>query len=382
LSGLKSGIFAYHSCVLISAKGAGASTRAAFTQAGALTAAAARELSWGLPEMSRELAAWKSLAHQIPDPTIRADALVTFDRKVGHSAGAAIFATLPARRNRALLGALLTFQMVFDLLDDLHERHPTPANGLLFQALVDAVTPGNPIGDYYAEHPWKEDGGYLANLVRTSQERCRALPSFEQISPLLTREARRASRVLAINHLEDQAAKRQELSSWVDAELADEGDWQWFELTAAASGQLASYVLLALAGDASVTTEDVSLTHQAYWPMIPMLTTMLDSYADQELDRESGAHSYISHYGDLDGAIERLAEVIAGTSQAFTKLPGSHRHAVIFSCMVAFYLSSDSTRAPDLEAKTQLLIRAGGPLTQMLAPVLRIWRIAYKHQAA
>lgn len=351
-------------------------------QADALTRSCFRELTWGLPGMSRELSRWKRRAAEIPDERIRADAMVTFERKVGHSAGAVIFSTLPRARNWDLLRALVAIQAAFDLLDDLHERHPTAANARLFQALVDAVTPGALPGDYYAHHPWCDDGGYLASLVTTSQECCRALPSFPRVADLLNREAVRASQVLPGNHLPEPGHRTAVLRRWVKAELPDESTWDWFELTAAASGQLTIFALLAMAAEPDVCAEEIEMTHGAYWPSVPLVATMLDSYVDQTIDAELGGHRYLSYYGGHEPLVERLCDLIDQAGRGLHALPGGHRHVVIFNCMIAFYLANERARAGGLEAGTRQLIEAGGPLTQALVPVLRIWRAAYRQRSA
>jgi tetraprenyl-beta-curcumene synthase len=50
---------------------------------------------------------------------------------------------------------------------------------------------------------------------------------------------------------------------------------------------------------------------------------------------------------------------------------------VIASCMIAMYLSKDSVRTPGTRTLTLGLTRAAGPLTRLLMPVLRTWRLLY-----
>ena len=50
---------------------------------------------------------------------------------------------------------------------------------------------------------------------------------------------------------------------------------------------------------------------------------------------------------------------------------------MIIACMVAMYLSKDSTRTPQMRASTRNLAAAGGSLSQLLLPVLRTWRVLY-----
>jgi tetraprenyl-beta-curcumene synthase len=108
---------------------------------------------------------------------------------------------------------------------------------------------------------------------------------------------------------------------------------------------------------------------------------MLDSYVDLVDDEASGNHSYISHYPDEERAVQRLAECITRAARGALSLPKGHRHTVIVCAMVAMYLSKDSARLPRLRSHASQLLAAGGSLTRLLMPVLRLWRIAYSQRA-
>jgi hypothetical protein len=50
--------------------------------------------------------------------------------------------------------------------------------------------------------------------------------------------------------------------------------------------------------------------------------------------------------------------------------------------MIAMYLSKDTARTPQLRAGTKTFIKAGGTLTRLLLPILRVWRAAYHQRSA
>ncbi|HZV75135.1 MAG TPA: DUF2600 family protein [Conexibacter sp.] len=347
----------------------------------ALVGAAARELSWGLRAVSREMRAWRAMAESIPDATMREDALHALDHKRGHADGAGLFTILPRRRDRELLALLVAYETLVDFLDNVSERHPTPVNGeQLHRALGDALDPGGPLTDYYRYHPWKDDGGYLVALVNACRERCRVLPSFERVRPLVRREAHRAL-VLGMNHDDDPARRDAALRAWAAREYPDEHDLSWFELSGAASASLVVHVLLTLAAEPDLTEPEIGGAYAAHWPWIALATTMLDSYVDQTDDEASGNHSYIAHYPDRDTAIRRLRQSIGRALGAARELRDGHRHAVIVGCMIALYLSKDSASAPELRTTTATVAESGGSLVRLLLPILRAWRTVYAQRS-
>lgn len=155
---------------------------------------------------------------------------------------------------------------------------------------------------------------------------------------------------------------------------------RWFELTAAASG-FTPHVLLALAAESTCDEGEIAETLAAYFPWVSLAITMLDSYADQVEDAASGSHSYISHYGDGDAAVRRLCVIVDRVARDARGLRNGHRHATVVACMVAMYLSRDDARSPATREATRRLVDAGGSLTRVLFPILRLWRIAYAQRS-
>jgi tetraprenyl-beta-curcumene synthase len=351
-------------------------------QVRALIRGAARELTWGLHAVSRETRVWRARAESIPDASIREDALYALDNKRGHADGAALFTILPRRRDRSLLTLLVAYETLVDFLDNVSERCPTRENGeQLHRALGDALDPEVRLGDYYRHHPSRDDGGYLVTLVNVCRERCRRLPSFERVRPLVAREARRAL-VLGLNHDEHSVRRDDALRAWAAREYPDERELSWFELSGAASATLVVHVLLTLAAEPSLSESDVHDAYAAHWPWIALATTMLDSYVDQVDDEASGSHSYIAHYPDREAAIMRLHESIGRALEGARALRDGHRHLVIVGCMIALYLSKDSARAPELRTTTAAVVESGGSLVRFLLPILRVWRTIYAQRSA
>jgi tetraprenyl-beta-curcumene synthase len=352
-------------------------------QVWALLAAASRELLWGLRAVSREVRAWREFAQQIPDEAIRQDALRSLINKRGHTDGAALFWILPRRRHHDLLRLLVTYELIWDFLDCLNERGASEgtANGRqLHRALVEALDPAAAISDYYCFHPWRDDGGYLRALVESCRRSCAALPSYGRVRPLVLREARRAQ-VLALNHDLDPGGRDASLRAWARREFAGERRLSWFELSGAASASVTIHAFLALASEPSCSEAEIRRTCAAYFPWMSAATTMLDSYVDQAEDIVNGDHRYIAHYASAQLADERVRELVTRSAREARRLRHGHRHAVINACMIAMYLSKDSARTPSMRASTASFVHAGGSLTRLLLPVLRLWRIVFAQRA-
>jgi tetraprenyl-beta-curcumene synthase len=350
------------------------------SQCSALLAATTRQLGWGLRAVATEIHAWRARAAAIPDPWLRRDALAALDEKRGHADGAALFWTLPRPRNRTLLHALVRYELLQDLLDTVTEPGAAigPHRGAdVYTVLLDALDlDRRPI-----DRVGRDDGGYVAALVQGCREQCRALPGYDAVRPLLVRDAHRAS-ALVINHETNAQTRDAALGRWAERHLPGERELRWFERTAAASGWITTHALLAAAADDGVTPERAAAVHEAYFPWLAMALTMLDSYVDQAEDRASGDHSYVSHYDSPSAAVDRLCDSIRRAASDVLALPDGERHAVLLACMIALYLSKDSARTPELHATTTRVAAAGGSLTRLLLPILRIWRICNGQQRA
>jgi tetraprenyl-beta-curcumene synthase len=349
-----------------------------------LLSAATRQLLWGLPAVSSEMHIWQARAALIPDGAIRQDALSSLERKRENADGAALFWILPRRRDANLLRLLVAYQIIWDFLDSVNERgacEGTVNGRQLHKALVEALDPSAPISDYYRYHPWHEDGGYLRKLVETCRGACAALPSYGRVKPLIVREAARAQ-VQALNHDTDPRVRDEALREWAESEFAEERRLSWFELSSAASASLAVHAFLAIAAQPGCSEEEVRCTCDAYFPWISGAATMLDSYVDQAEDEANESHRYVAHYASGEVARERVRELITRSVEESRRLRDGHRHAVIAACMIAMYLSKDSARTPEMRASTAGLVRAGGSLTRLLLPVLRLWRLATAQQDA
>jgi len=339
---------------------------------------------WGLPAVAREVHRWRDLARKIPDAPIREDALSALAAKRGHIDGAALFSILPRARSTSLLRLLVAYEIIWDFLDSVNERGADAgqANGQqLHLALIDALDPARPISDYYRHHPWRNDGGYLHALVAVCRENCARLPSYERVRHLVLREASRGQ-VCAINHDLDPLRRDTMLEAWVAREFPLEHEAMWFELSAAASTDLTIFALLALASEPACHDAEIARTCSAYFPWASALAALLDSYVDQIEDAANGDHSYVAHYPTPELATQHICLFIRRCLHEVSSLKNGEKHILIVASMFAMYLSKDSALTPALRDTTGRIVDAGGSLTRVLHPILRLWRSAYGLRSA
>jgi hypothetical protein len=131
---------------------------------------------------------------------------------------------------------------------------------------------------------------------------------------------------------------------------------------------------LVLACDPKLDVMTVARAQSAYFPWVSLAIAMLDSYVDQVEDRRTAAHSYIAYYPDETSALARVHEVIRRAICDVHDLADGDRHAVVVAAMVAMYLSKSDAHTSEMRASTRQLLGAGGSVSQLLAPQLRVWR--------
>jgi tetraprenyl-beta-curcumene synthase len=367
-------------------------------QTATLARCSGRELFWGLRGVSREVSRWREQAAAIPNPELRADALAALSRKRGSIDGAALFWILPDRRCGDLLKVLVAYEVLADYLDCVNERGAARGakNGRqLHLALVEALEPGAPISDYYRYHSSDEDGGYARALVCTCRSGCELLPSYSAVKPFLMRAAGHSG-VLGLNHEPDPERREQVLREWADDQIPahpvdqvpTRPDEHWYERSAGSSAWVGVLAMLALAAKPGraiggcLRDDEVARTYNAYTNWIAPAGAMLDSFADIAEDAASGEHSYVEHYPSMAVATDRIGELVSQSLREARALPDGARHSLLISSMIAFFLSKDAARVPELRASARELRRAGGPLVGLLLPVLRLWRTAYGQRSA
>ncbi len=319
------------------------------------------------PLARRELRRWRNRAAEIPDPVLRAHALVTHQGKSTHSEGAAAFAALaPRAQRKPVIRALVAFQAMYDYLDTVSEQPGSDpfGNGCqLHSALLVALDPSAPRVDYYARNPQTDDGGYLQAHIDVCRSACQALPAYPVVEGPVRRAAYRCMVSQGFNHAlssTSRSARTDVIAGWAQGTLPPGSGLRWWELLGAAGSSLTIYALIAAAADPALDRSGVKKVERLYFPWAGALHGLLDSLIDQVQDAANGDHSHVARYRSPVEAAERLGAIASRAFSLAEKVPLGRYHAVILVGMGSYYLSRpEATVALAREATDRVLAEAG-----------------------
>jgi tetraprenyl-beta-curcumene synthase len=348
--------------------------------------AARRYWTGVFPRVHREVDHWRERAGEIPDPVLRA---LAFDaqRKRGNIEGAAAFAAFVPRPHRAaVVRAVVAFQAAYDYLDVLAEQpQADPVAGArgLHEALLDSLDPalgaegwagteslGIESPDYYARYPWREDNGYLAELVEECRAALATLPSYAAVATAARRGAQRIMEFQSLNLSESQG-DHHAFARWARTEIPPATELEWWEAAAAGGSPLCVYALIAAAADPAVQSEEVEAIENAYFPSIGALHSLLDHLVDRARDAASGERNLIDYYASPLQAAVRMQGLAERAAAAARALPRGRRHAIVLAGMTGYYLSHTEASTPEARPIVRNVRREIGGL---LAPALLVCR--------
>lgn len=331
----------------------------------------------------RELVAWERQARLIPDPLLRRLALQKLTGERLNPEAASFFAVLAPRAQRpSLVKLIVAYQVLYDYLDAVNEQPGDTAlrNGLqLHQALIDGVSHRPACHDYYRHNSRRDDGGYIATLVKASQYLAQRLPSARHIAPVITRAAERCAQGQSHNHA-TVSEGNQTFVDWSRGQGRASSSYEWWELAAAGISCLGIHALFAHSARCLASRAGAERLDAAYFPSICAISALLDSLADYHADCKTANHSFVAHYHHADAAAKRFVQIVADAKHRITRLPGHRRHATILDGIVAYYLSSSTVAAGFPSATVRALTHQGGVRLEVMRSVMRIRRYWHEHR--
>ena len=328
-----------------------------------------------LPEVRRELRRWRAAAERIPHDEFRKQAIASMTSKQFHCEGGAVYAAANLEQRHVLVPLIVAFQTISDYLDNLCDR----SNSLderdfrqLHQSMLDAVDPDAGIKEYYAYRDSRDDGGYLARLVRTCQSCVSRLPSYRLVLDEIRELVGLYCDLQVYKHVHRDRRERL-LHQWWMRHREHYPGLYWNEFAAATGSTLAVFALFLAASRYGLPESRPKAIRTAYFPSICGLHILLDYFIDQEEDRKGGDLNFCSYYKDEDEMAERLLRMVRLARRDAQKLEEPRFHGMIVEGLVALYLSDPKVRSQrDVNRVARKLMKRS-PLSRLFFAANSIW---------
>ncbi|RDW20995.1 tetraprenyl-beta-curcumene synthase family protein [Oceanobacillus chungangensis] len=332
------------------------------------------------PEVDKALAYWKRKAEQIPDLELRAQALASIDSKRFHCQGGATYALLAAKNQKTAIRFIVAYQTISDYLDNLCDRSTSMDPDdfrLLHESMEDALSPKNEVGNYYELRKEQDDGGYLAELVRTCQQIIEEIPTYSVIKPILLELEAMYADLQVHKHvqLEDRVPR---LTAWYEENKWKTPTLAWHEFAAASGSTLGIFCLISYALGGGMSGELARKIYDGYFPYMQGLHILLDYFIDQQEDEQEGDLNFCSFYLNKEQMNLRFHYFIEQTAKHVQILPDRKFHEMVQQGLVALYLGDKKVKQlDDGEEMTKALLKASGVMAKIFH-----WNIRMYHKRA
>jgi tetraprenyl-beta-curcumene synthase len=336
------------------------------------------------PVAKRELHKWRDRAEKIPDPELRKQALASLSAKRFHADGGCVYAAAVLPRAKELVTLIVALQTISDYLDNLCDRSTSMDPDdfrLLHQSMIDAVSPGNPLQNYYRLRAEREDGGYLHMLVTVCQETTAALPSYRLVQPYILQWVKLYGDLQTYKHvrLEDREPL---LLAWWNEYRAQYPELDWWEFAAATGSTLGMFVLFLAALEDNLTVSESDQLAKAYFPWVCGLHILLDYFIDQEEDREGGDLNFVAYYPSMDEAYRRIDYFVNRAVEAVRPLPFCTFHEMVIHGLLGLYLSDPKARHPKHAAFVHEMLGSHGAETRFFHRASQLYRLLKKTEGS
>ena len=320
-----------------------------------------------LPETRRELARWRREAESIPNEELRLQAISSMTTKQFHCEGGAVYAAFRPEQRHILIPLIVAFQTISDYLDNLCDRSTSLDERdfrELHGAMLDAITPEAPLGDYYRHRNDRDDNGYLHRLVRTCQSCVLMLPSYGLVRERVREWVGLYGDLQVYKHLH-RNVREERLHAWWNEHRHKAPGYRWNEFAAATGSTLGVFMLFCAAADPRLQPDEVESIAGSYFPSICALHILLDYLIDQEEDRRGGDLNFCSYYEDERTLIDRLEAIVRDARRAASVLKHPRFHRMIVEGLVALYLSDPKVKKQDTVVRAARQLMRASPLSRL-----------------
>lgn len=327
------------------------------------------------PLVDEELARWQRLVASSPDPELREQGMASIAKKRFHALGGSFFSLYPMKESsQAFIKFISAYQTISDYLDNLCDRagvSDAKAFRQLHESMLVALQPFATQKDYYRYYPHKDDGGYLAALVRCCQEFLQRVPNYKMVMPEAMGLASLYGDLQVYKHVEEE--KRVTLlKDWYGKKRGGL-PLLWWEFAAASGSTLGVFALVA-AACGGLTEKEAGIIKRGYFPWICGLHILLDYYIDQEEDLREGDLNFVHFYASPNTRLQRIEWFLERAWEEAGKLPHPSFHRLALQGLLAMYLSDDKIKEQGLAKEAGLLLFKGGLETKALHTLCRLLR--------
>lgn len=314
------------------------------------------------PMVKQELRSWRQRAEQIPDPRLSQQARESIRLKAFHCQGGSIYALYPGVNREEAVRFIVAYQTMSDFLDNLVdslEVEDELAFAQLHLAMKEALVPGAVLSDYYMYYPYRQDGGYLEQLVRTCQACLSNLPSYNLVQEKALELARLYSNLQTYKHLALEQRESRMLN-WIEPYLKVYPAITAWEFAAATGSTLGIFCFYAASFDSSLSEADVKKIYQAYFPWICGLHILLDYFIDLREDRETGQLNFVAYYPNSERVAIRLKLFVENSFKQAVSLQYPKFERAVVQGLLAMYLSDEKSQDQDIQFITKQLLGKSG----------------------
>ncbi len=329
-----------------------------------------------LPVVKKKLKYWESQANKIEDETLKVQALSSLKNKAFHCYGGAVYA-LNNYGETDLAELIVAYQTICDYLDNLCDRAGVTEEKAFFtlhQALRDALNTQENYHDYYSDYGFKNDSGYLYDLVTYCKRLVKQLSSYEAVYEEIIYLVDLYINLQVKKHL-DWSQREKVLIEWAEEESKDYPLIKWQEFAAASGSTLAVFALFSLASQENLNPLVVRETVKAYFPWICGLHILLDYVIDQEEDRAGGDLNFTFYYSDDEEMQARLKLFASQAKNSAENLPPENFHLTVVQGLLAMYLSDSKVETGRKNQLRTAMLQAMGSNTVMVYHLCKLVRM-------
>lgn len=326
------------------------------------------------------LAAWQTSLDHCPDDKLKKQALASIKHKRFHAQGGSIYALYPRARQESLVQFIVALQTISDYLDNLCDRAgclDVEAFKQLHFSMLDAVSLNGqeiiPSANYYALYPYRNDGGYLVNLVVACRAELAKFPSYQLVEEHVLKLVQLYNNLQAYKHTYPEDREKL-LTQWINPKLTQYPNLTTWEFAAATGSTLGIFMLAATSSLSDLTAEHAEKIVQAYFPWICALHIMLDYLIDQEEDRAEGDFNFVTYYKDHEECCQRMVFLLRRAKEMALTLPNSAFHLTVIEGLLALYLSDPKALQGNTYEVSKALLHEGGSKVQKLHRICLLLR--------